>query len=139
VTQTQTYRNPETNHGHKRELKVIALTVEAETEHANESNADVVSVYSDSQTALKTLRSKWSIFDRARVKRILDATEALANRGTIARFRWIPEHSGIAGHEKADREAERACHQKCQHEHTVNSEAVVQVIRRQFEAQWQTK
>jgi hypothetical protein len=46
---------------------------------------------------------------------ILDVTEALANRGIIARFRWIPEHSGIAGHEKADREAERACHQKCQH------------------------
>jgi ribonuclease HI len=40
-----------------RELEAIALAVEA--------NANVVSVYSDSQTALKTLRSKWSVFDRA--------------------------------------------------------------------------
>ena len=71
------------------------------------NNIIIYRVYSDSQASLKVARSMGSEWDQGRLRRILNAHEAISARGATLSLVWIPGHRGVLGNEMADKAAER--------------------------------
>ncbi len=67
-----------------------------------------VTVFSDSQTALKQLRNVKSNAGQALKSQIFRLAKQLYNRGGEVIVRWIPSHKGIEGNERADNAAKEA-------------------------------
>ena len=93
------------------ELEGLATASEELAERctsASEPQMDLIyRVYSDSQASLKVARSMGSEWDQGRLRRILNAHEAISARGATLSLVWIPGHRGVLGNEMADKAAER--------------------------------
>jgi len=86
---------------------LLAIT-ETETDARITVGDRTAVIYTDNQSALKTLRNGNASSGQAYVQAILSAVESLAKRGIETCFQWIPSHKGIEGNEMADQRAKQA-------------------------------
>ena len=68
-----------------------------------------VSIYSDSQAALKVLRNPQQQCSQPLIRKTLEITHAIsAQTGLRINFHWVPGHAGIKGNEDAHILAQQA-------------------------------
>jgi ribonuclease HI len=66
-----------------------------------------VTVFSDSQAAIRRVRSDYPGAGQSIAKAIIAKTARLAAIGVSITIRWVPSHIGIEGNERADKLAKR--------------------------------
>jgi ribonuclease HI len=86
------------------ELEGIRMALEI----ATTSNRERVVVFSDSQAALKAIRTPGRPSGQYILAQIVQALDHLKQNGRTVELRWIPAHQGIEGNELADRAAKEA-------------------------------
>ena len=67
------------------------------------------SIYTDNQAAIQKVKDPNSTKSRQHlVQNVVKMIDGLRNTGAEIELHWVPAHVGIAGNERADREAKRA-------------------------------
>jgi hypothetical protein len=103
--------------------------------------ANTLTIYSDSQAALKAIAKANPMSSQNLLCRIYTAIDSLTGRGIPIRLQWIPSHRDIAGNEAADRLAKEAALITGPYEKPLKRylSVVSSIIKRQLDQLWQTR
>ena len=71
-------------------------------------NQEAVTIFLDSQAAIKKIRNANSGAGQAIASQIHERTQQLIDRGHTVVIRWVPGHAGVEGNEVADQAAKQA-------------------------------
>jgi ribonuclease HI len=89
------------------ELKGIFLALQI-NEATRELHDRKATVFTNNQSALRTMRKSSNTFGQYILRGILQLLDGLKARGINSEFRWIPAHRGIPSNEAADTAAKQA-------------------------------
>lgn len=88
--------------------EVTGLVLASELAIRKGNSVRHVSIFTDNQSAIDTIRNPGQQSGQYIVKRALERMRILYNKGVLIDIHWIPAHVGVAGNEKVDILAKRA-------------------------------
>jgi ribonuclease HI len=124
------------------ELEAIQMAID-HVKLEDNSHYKKCRIFTDSQSAIKSLAKPKRQSGQSIIKRILDEIDTLyeTNPSYELQLEWVPGHKGIEGNEKADEAAKEAAIQRINPARkpslkSARSNAIHQAIKRQWKEEW---